>query len=40
MSEEKKCPKCGEVIPEGKEVCEHMQCSNTKLILENQMGEE
>ena len=40
MSEEKKCPKCGEVIPEGKDACEYMQCSNTKLILENQMGEE
>ena len=40
MSEEKKCPKCGEVIPEDKEACEQMQCSNTKLILENKMGEE
>ena len=37
---EKKCPKCGEVIPEGKEACEYMQCSLTELELKNEMGEE
>ena len=40
MSEEKKCPKCGEVIPEGKDACEYMQCSLTELVLKNEMGEE
>tara|TARA_Y100001951_G_C11265973_1_gene255554 strand:+ start:777 stop:899 length:123 start_codon:yes stop_codon:yes gene_type:complete len=40
MSEEKKCPKCGEIIPEGKETCEYMQCSITEVKLVNEMGEE
>ena len=40
MSEEKKCPKCGEVIPEGKDACEYMQCSITELEFKNEMGVE
>ena len=38
MSEEKKCPKCGETISEGKDTCEYMQCSITELELKNEMG--
>ena len=40
MSEEKKCPKCGEAIPEGKDACEYMQCSITELKFKNEMGVE
>ena len=40
MSEEKKCLKCGEVISEGKETCEYMQCSITEIEFKNEMGTE
>ena len=40
MSEDKKCSTCGNTIPEGKDNCEHMQCSYSEIKLEEKMGEE
>ena len=37
---DKKCSKCGNSIPEGKDICEHMQCSYSEIMLEGILGEE
>ena len=40
MSEDKKCSRCGNTIPEGKDNCDQMQCSSSEIKLEGKMGEE
>ncbi len=34
---DKKCSKCNQTIPENKEICEHMVCSNKEIELNSKM---